>query len=82
MSVTVTPTRDGPDFSGQVRIEISEAPAGAVVFQSGSSCSFGQQGDSCGDVSARLYLQDARELFGKLGKALEVIDANADPEAT
>ena len=64
--VEVNPVKDGPDFNGQVEVNLQ---------------SFALEEWGCGNKGAAFILepQAARQLFGKLGDALRVIEANEVP---
>ena len=66
--VHIVPIMIGPDYTGVVKI--------AVVSENGSIV----WNNSKGVIDYRVDLWVARELFGKLGEALKVIDANMDVE--
>ena len=63
--ITVEPVMDGPDYAPVVRIFVQEDQVGDIPL----------------GTHITLGLEDARELFGKLGDAIKVIEANQDPEA-
>ena len=68
--ISVRPGTAGPDYTGWVDIMVAGP--------------YPQIGAYVGEFSAHfgLELADARRLFGELGDALKVIDANLDPENT
>ena len=62
--IEVTPVMDGPDYNGKVEVEI-DGLSDLASWSGGS-----------GGVLFTLEPLAARRLFGKLGDALRVIEAN------
>ncbi len=69
MSVTVTPVRLGPDYTGETDIEVHYPISGELALANN------------GTMIAKLRLspEQTEQLFAKVGQARKVEIANADP---
>ena len=70
--VMVKPLMNGPDYSGTIQVDIEGCSYADVKAWGGNDGA---------DVGCIIDVVGARQLFGKLGEALKLIDANSDPSA-
>ena len=70
MTVSVTPVRDGPDYSGEILVVASHG----IVTAFDAAVTIDEFA-----VSFRLTPEGARQLSARTGEALEIIRINSDP---